>query len=1162
MLNAENFTEALRLTHSFDPSVSPAARLEAERYLMSLRESAEGLNLSFHVISNEPVSELRCFWAFNTVMHHLPALAATVDAAQAQELYRTLFAFIHRYLVSSATTTTPTDYVVNKHAQLMVAGLQVFYPARWQSMFDDVFDMLRHRRSGVCLPADDLITVYVLRIFECVDERVVCVRDRQERGKQQRARDMAVKDAMRERVIPQAVHMWYNTLVCDARARHSEVARLCLSVVQTYIEWVDVRLFMTADWINLLYFLVTVPPLRVAACECLLSLVEKKQMPGMKMESLSTLGVVESLPRMLSLLELPPPSEAAVLFTEVVSKFVVAVAGQLLGLLDGCTALAQQTTAAPTSATVIEVDGVVLQDCPFTVTAELLDGLSDALHRVAVAQVMQLLLLRLPEVCEAVLPFIQLYLKSPHLLQSEAAQLLTLLFRHTRVAGVAHDEERVWDDAVIDQRKTLYNLLRLLHRRYPDLVVSHLCQLFHTGLDRLESSGGGGGGGGGGGAQTATTTAVAAAAADGDDASFTSPEVLEAALRYLYEMGEALRLDSLRDAGDLVTQLLQRLLVTEAVTRGDATCVHLAFFEVQTRYYTFFTHHPQYVPLLLQRLLLQPCGVVNRSDRVRARVCYLFGSLLQLLKGQLGPYAADMVSALHSIVCTAPQLQASDRRELYEAMGILLSICGEEGGGGGVGDDGDAGVPPALRLLAASAAADGGARAAVPSAVLAEAAPLLGRKAALLHSVVNSAIHSLQHASSVAVGVADHPAADAIALLSALAKGLGSADAGGSTPSSPSGAGGGGSGGSGGGGCSMGSTPTTVYLAAGGAALAGCASAVAAVSLTNVFVAHTFVCVTQHVMDAAGRLAGSAAVRDAVGQFFQQLMHTLPFDMLRPYTEAYVAVCLGWMETVAELSRLLRCMFQYVNKAGARGVVSVARLTPLLWQRLCAVGELSAASPVVCMGVVSESARERVGVYKQFFMFLFSVSTWGCVAAVALMPPACWRSILQQLCHALTLPAEVELPKCALQVFEKLAQELTESVVAQAVAQHGDAVDVAADVAAGNLQACSTCLLQEALPIAVDALTSTTFDLDDAKSHIFMAEVLQLFRVSVARYGDTVMQVLYDRVAPFVGDAAAMECCSAVRDEPRVNAALKMKVRQLLGRVHAVHRSSQEGVAT
>lgn len=51
---------------------------------MQLQNSSDGLNLSFHIISNEPVNEIRCFWAFNTILTHMSDIAKTVDNNQAE----------------------------------------------------------------------------------------------------------------------------------------------------------------------------------------------------------------------------------------------------------------------------------------------------------------------------------------------------------------------------------------------------------------------------------------------------------------------------------------------------------------------------------------------------------------------------------------------------------------------------------------------------------------------------------------------------------------------------------------------------------------------------------------------------------------------------------------------------------------------------------------------------------------------------------------------------------------------------------------------------------------------------------------------------------------------------------------------------------------------
>ncbi|CCW72326.1 unnamed protein product, partial [Phytomonas sp. Hart1] len=236
----EFFLRALHLAYSFDPNVTSQERLSAEKYLMELVESPEGLHMAFHILNSEPVQEMRCFWAFNTIIHQLPALASSVSAAQAEELYTTLFQFIYRYFFTP--TTAPVDFLTNKHAQLMAVGLRHFYPARWRGFFHDLLDLLA--RGQAAAAPREAVAMYFLRVCEAIDECVVAPREAAEPGPGSRARDMAVKDAMREAAVPRLVAAWYG-LLAEADGRGPGLPGLCLDVLQAYIAWVDIALLTT-----------------------------------------------------------------------------------------------------------------------------------------------------------------------------------------------------------------------------------------------------------------------------------------------------------------------------------------------------------------------------------------------------------------------------------------------------------------------------------------------------------------------------------------------------------------------------------------------------------------------------------------------------------------------------------------------------------------------------------------------------------------------------------------------------------------------------------------------------------------------------------------------------------------------------------------------------
>lgn len=950
------FTRAIELTHMYTPHVTRQERLEAEQYLMTLRATAEGLNLSFHIISNEPVHDFRCFWAFNTVMHHLPSLACSVDDAQAGELYRALFSFIYRYFFSSLTVQRQTmDFLGNKHAQMMVAGLQEFFPSRWQSFFDDAFELFARRQS---LPhVSDAVTVYLLRLFEYIDERVVSVRANSDRCREMRARDMEVKDAMREHVMGRAVATWYDIL-CDCRVRSPEIANICLSVVQTYIEWVDVALFMTADWINLLYFFVTVPALRTAACECIFSLVEKKQLPAVKLESLRTLNIVDALPRIVGLLQVPPRTDEDVSFLEVVARLTRAVAEQFLTLYEHMLANNSQLCPHPLGnvgnergsdggdggfgqcdgrtivgainshdmsggrETQMWADGCFSEDC--------LRGLFSAFDSV-VTHFLRLLSINHDDVSSSLLPFVQTYAKSAVLREERAAELLLTLYDQTRIPDLAENEDQIWLDDTINKRKQIHSLIRLIFSRYPSLVYQHLQAV----IGRVTATTGTGGGGeacgnGHGDAEHGRGPQHAANAGHtgGDGARNQDAGEMEAALRYLYEIGESFRMDRLRDAGNEFSQFVGAVLSSERIAGCPFAVVHLSYFEVLDRYHAFFIYHKECIPLLLQRFLLLPCGVTSQHCRVRARICYLFGHFVQLLKTNLLPHRESIVNALHAIFSSG-MLLPSDRRELYEAAGGLLSIALPTSAGG-VDDK------------------------------------------TMIVQVIESLAQSFRNvSSSPAVGdsACSEAVADSISFLSALAKGL----------------------------------------RGGGGAGSGVADAVAA---------EMFHRITCDVMHALVSWHASASVRDSAAQYFTQMVHTLPFESMEVYFAAYITRWLAWMETTPELTKLLRLLLQFVHRSGPRVASVLSDTLPPVVRRVAAVGELF-FSPAEA-GVVSESTREAREVHRQLFGVLLGAAQADCAAAVVSLPPDDLSALLARLLAAVYQPAETELPRVALQIMAKI----------------------------------------------------------------------------------------------------------------------------------------------
>lgn len=985
-ITTEHFTAALAITHIQDENIPQQNRVDAEQYLMLLRSSPEGLNLAFHIISNEEFSDIRCFWAFNTIIHHLPELAVTIDSEQSIQIYSSLFS----WLLRNCQGATLPDFILNKHAQTMVVGIQEFYPSRWQNVFEDLFSLLYRREQWT--HARDHLTMYFLRIFEYIDERVVCVRSKTDRAKEQRQRDMEVKDAMRELVIANAVNRWYQIL-CEYRVKTPEVAKVCLDVVQTYVEWIDINFMITPEWMNLFYFFTTVPYLRQGGCECLFNIVEKKQLPQVKMDTIAAMGIVEALPKIVHMVPTPSTEEEEAFLLNVVT-LANGVACQILQCIDAIPAAAQM------------------------------------IHLV-VPEVLKLFSIAHFQVRELSLPFVQQYIKASVLGDEEAAELLHLIYRHTVLNEC---ELAAPSDDVIDQRKMLHNLIRLLYRRFPAMVVDHCSRVVYQVV------------------------------------SVVSWEVLpsyeaEGALRYLYELGENIRMDILKDPNGSFSQMIYHLLHCAAITQHGNSFVHLAYFELMDRYSLFFVHHRDQVPHLLNQSLLMPCGILNLNDRVRSRVCYLFGHMVQQLKLQFAPHAESIVKAMKEVV-ERSHLTASNKLDLYESIGTMLTLT-----------DANTCVSVAENVV---------------------------KHMHSQHSLVESS-GANREACSVAV-------ADDIAFLSHLAKGVVGLEVS-KIPDSPplvsKDA------------CSF---PSNASLpqdmgdgSPGGPSPQGSSAPF-----------QVFWQVSTDVMRALELWSNVPLVRDRACLFMHQMVNILSqVGPLAELFEAFVSNMLQWICAVNELPKIMRVVYQFVNRTRSMCITTVSRMIPVLHQKVLQVGG-DVATVRSEMGVVSEYTREQGEVFKSYFSVLHAVVHSSCLPALVTEPTsAILGTVLEQLVVAIRVSAEFELPKQALQILSRLTHQL-----------------------AGEHIPFTTFLLRSALPEMVNTFTDSFFDLKDAKNYFLISEFCQILKSIVTKLGDSGLQEIFLMMTKnsvmCLAEGDASSVCQRLKEEARASTQFKNAFRGLL----------------
>jgi exportin-T len=750
---------------------------------------------------------------------------------------------------------------------------------------------------------------------------------------------------------------------------------------------------VTSEWMHLLYFVTTLPNLRQSGCDCLFNIVAKKQLPQVKFDTVTAVGIVNALPRIVGMVPVVSSDEEEAFMVSVVS-LTNGLAEQLLACTDA---------------------GIA--------------GAAEALHLV-VAEVLRLFSIAHFQVRELTLPFVQLYIKSSALGDNEAGELLHLLYRHTIISP--SDWLPQQPDDVIDQRKTLHNLMRLMHRRFPQLVLDHCSRVVFQVV------------------------------------SVSSPTELpnieaEGAMRYLYELGELVRMDVvLKDSNSPFASMIYHLLNCASISGHPDPLVHLAYFELMDRYSQFFVHHRDQVAILLQQLLLMPCGITNGQHRVRSRICYLCSHMLQALKVQCVPHAGHIVSAMKDVFDRAA-LVTSDKLDLYEGIGTVMSVS-----------DINMCVEVAERVL--------------------------------LHmdALANSRASSDAEAAAVEV-------ADDIAYLSHLAKGIAGTDAT-KVPDSP---------------------PLVAKRDdASSVGASGFPLTLPPITPTDSSQPplQVFWTVTLGVMRSVEHWSGSVLVRDRACLFMHQMVNILPHTSLCDVFEAFVKNMLQWASAANELPKILRVVYQYVNRTRAASVAVVARLIPCLHERV-ALMCTNVQNIRSELGVVSEFVKEQAEGYRSYFAVLHAVSHCGCLPALFVEPALpVFGSILQLLVGAVYVSAEFDIPKQALQIMSRLVSQSSSQPEIPGPALFAFMNDTA-------------------IPLMLDAFTVQGFDMKDAKNFFLISEFCQMVKALVTIVGDTALQAVYQVLTSAAlqtsGDEA-MAVCTRLRDDPRATAQFKSSFRQLL----------------
>jgi len=241
-----------------------AKAADAARALDALKREPRAWAVCLRAYSRTTSSETK-FWCLQTLTEALAKEAkeargggTTMSDEDAETLRRALGACVseatgeiatgggdaddRRSSAASAASSTSTPaFVKNKLAQACAYAVALEYPERWPSFFADLANLLSRGTQGV-----DMFT----RVLEAIDEELIATLDAGRAGKEDFARSMRVKEAMRaDGSLRLVFDAWRQCLEHFARV-DPRVATRIWSVARRYVEWVDVGLVASEEYVQ------------------------------------------------------------------------------------------------------------------------------------------------------------------------------------------------------------------------------------------------------------------------------------------------------------------------------------------------------------------------------------------------------------------------------------------------------------------------------------------------------------------------------------------------------------------------------------------------------------------------------------------------------------------------------------------------------------------------------------------------------------------------------------------------------------------------------------------------------------------------------------------------------------------------------------------------
>lgn len=197
-----------------------------------------------------------------------------------------LFRFTRQSLQSGLICHEPA-HVKNKLALILGWTIKRDYPERWPTAIKDILLLGSDTEniSGVDL---------CLRTLQVLHAEITGNADTP-RADTESEHNVIVKDNIRQSTdVQQIVNYWYN-IIQSYKHTNKDAALLCLNVISSYIDWLDIQFFVRQEYFSLFVECLQDSKLRIEAIECIYAICNKGMADRTKLQLYNDMNIVSLL---------------------------------------------------------------------------------------------------------------------------------------------------------------------------------------------------------------------------------------------------------------------------------------------------------------------------------------------------------------------------------------------------------------------------------------------------------------------------------------------------------------------------------------------------------------------------------------------------------------------------------------------------------------------------------------------------------------------------------------------------------------------------------------------------------------------------------------------------------------------------------------------------